>query len=77
MFYPQLQTDVEGICPRLDAARFILLSTMNALTPSRYCKNLAQITVEEAVKITSQISKVVETTEESLQLSQNISQLEE
>ena len=33
--------------------------------------------MEEAVKITSQISKLVETAEESSQLGQNISQLRE
>ncbi|KAF8970564.1 CHAT domain-containing protein [Flammula alnicola] len=73
----KLQAIIERICPRLNNAKIILVSMIRALTPSRYLKEMTHTIVEQAAKITREISDLVGTVEGSPQIHHNILLLEE
>ncbi|KDR74254.1 hypothetical protein GALMADRAFT_157514 [Galerina marginata CBS 339.88] len=72
----KIQLAVKDLCPRLCSSKFILLCIARALTPHCYHEEMTQSMAEEAAMITSQVSKLVETAEQSSQLLDNIVHLD-
>ncbi|KDR68326.1 hypothetical protein GALMADRAFT_1039253 [Galerina marginata CBS 339.88] len=71
----KVQLAVQELCPCLSTSRLILLSTARALAPYRRYEAVTLSIVEQAAKITGQVSRLVETVAQSSQIIDNIEQL--
>ena len=73
----QMQNITETLCPRFHEGKLILQEIIQSLTPSRHCKKMTQALAEQAVEVTSHISRLLDGAEETPQLHHNMFQLEQ
>jgi len=67
----------ETLCPQFCEGGLILQEIIQSLTPGRHCKQMTQTLAEQAVEVTSHISRLLDGAEETPELRYNMLQLEQ